>query len=305
VFLQQASQGTLSIMSIVSLIFDFLRAVFPHAEEAVTQQPGLVFIDELDAHMHPSWQRKIVGILRETFPAVQFFVAAHSPLVVAGCKEGEVAVLRRYEEASGFHLEQIDRHFIGATTSELYSSIFEIEEKDDTYLKYAAMYPFRSDIQKEVKEIQALVEFDSEQKREFQELVDKRRTLDHKRRLAISILRSEATGPGPKEHEALATILAEAGLEPSGGLELIRALERRLTLTHDEEARLEKLLKQQKLPEEKAKRLSRLQDDLYYIGEFERVEKGRKELRLRENETMLDLQDELTGEEKGGTLRAE
>jgi hypothetical protein len=165
------------------------------------------------------------------------------------------------------------------------------------------MYPFRSDIQKEVKEIQALVEFDSEQKREFQELVDKRRTLDHKRRLATNILRRGATGP--KEDEALARILTEAGLEPSGGLELIPALEQRLTLTHDEEARFEELLKQQKLPEEKAKRLSRLQDDLYYIGEFERVEKGRKELRLRENETMLDLQDELTGEEKGGTLRAE
>ncbi len=50
-------------------------------------------------HLHPSWQRKISGWLRQIFPNLQFFVATHSPLVAAGA--GEDALTLRLEWVNG------------------------------------------------------------------------------------------------------------------------------------------------------------------------------------------------------------
>jgi ABC-type multidrug transport system ATPase subunit len=139
--LQKASQGTLSILSIFGLIYYYLTSVFPDTpEEELLKKPAIVFIDEIDAHLHPSWQQKIIGLLRENFPNVQFIVTAHSPLVVAGCYENEVAVLRKVrKEENGFTIENIEGHFIGTPTSELLKELFETEDIDDTYLYYATL----------------------------------------------------------------------------------------------------------------------------------------------------------------------
>ena len=43
---------------------------------------GVVLIDEIDLHLHPSWQRDVVPRLLNTFPNCQFFLSTHSPLVL-------------------------------------------------------------------------------------------------------------------------------------------------------------------------------------------------------------------------------
>lgn len=43
---------------------------------------GVVLIDELDLHMHTSWQRKAVRALKETFPNIQFIITTHSPQIL-------------------------------------------------------------------------------------------------------------------------------------------------------------------------------------------------------------------------------
>jgi hypothetical protein len=52
--------------------------------------PGVVLIDEVDAHLHPSWQRSIGGWFRRKFPQVQFIVATHSPLICQAAIQGSV-----------------------------------------------------------------------------------------------------------------------------------------------------------------------------------------------------------------------
>ena len=121
-------------------------------EEDLASQPAIVLIDEIDAHLHPSWQQKIIGLLREYFPGVQFVVTAHSPLVVAGCKEGEVAVLQK--GGNGFIVKRFEQDFIGCEAAELYDKVFEIEEKDDSYLYYNALYPFRGEIETEIQQLE-------------------------------------------------------------------------------------------------------------------------------------------------------
>ncbi len=43
---------------------------------------GIVLIDEIELHMHPSWQRKVLGVLRRTFPNIQFIITTHSPQIL-------------------------------------------------------------------------------------------------------------------------------------------------------------------------------------------------------------------------------
>lgn len=51
--------------------------------ERLLATPGIVLIDEIDLHLHPSWQQRIVPDLRRAFPNIQFVVTTHSPQVVS------------------------------------------------------------------------------------------------------------------------------------------------------------------------------------------------------------------------------
>lgn len=53
-------------------------------------RPGVVLIDEIDAHLHPEWQREIGFWLKEHFPLVQFIVTTHSPIVCQAADGGRI-----------------------------------------------------------------------------------------------------------------------------------------------------------------------------------------------------------------------
>lgn len=92
------SDGFRSVIALAGdLIWRLLQA-FPDLDDP-TQASGVVLIDELDIHLHPSWQREIAGWLRQVFPHLQFFVATHSPLVAAGA--GEDALTLRLDIKDG------------------------------------------------------------------------------------------------------------------------------------------------------------------------------------------------------------
>ncbi|MDY3745891.1 MAG: AAA family ATPase, partial [Lachnospiraceae bacterium] len=55
--------------------------------------PGVVVIDELDLSLHPTWQKRIVRILKDLFPKIQFICATHSPFIIQSLKPGELIVL--------------------------------------------------------------------------------------------------------------------------------------------------------------------------------------------------------------------
>jgi len=58
-------------------------------------EPAVVLVDEIDLHLHPKWQRQLIGYLTERFPNTQFIVTAHSPLVVQSATDANIVVLRR------------------------------------------------------------------------------------------------------------------------------------------------------------------------------------------------------------------
>jgi GTPase SAR1 family protein len=62
------------------------------------QAEGIVLIDEVDLHLHPSWQRTALPQLEQAFPKLQLIVTTHSPLVLGGVPDGIVSVLSRDED---------------------------------------------------------------------------------------------------------------------------------------------------------------------------------------------------------------
>jgi predicted ATPase len=87
------SDGFRSILALTGDLTWRLIEAFPESSDPLKEE-GVVLIDELDIHLHPVWQRTIGGLLRETFPNIQFIMATHSPLVAAGA--GEDAVTYRF-----------------------------------------------------------------------------------------------------------------------------------------------------------------------------------------------------------------
>lgn len=59
----------------------------------VVNLPGVILIDELEAHLHPAWQRTICEWLRVRFPLIQFFITTHSPLILQAADPGGIFVL--------------------------------------------------------------------------------------------------------------------------------------------------------------------------------------------------------------------
>lgn len=59
-------------------------------KQGVIIRSGVVLIDEVDAHLHPEWQRKIGDWFKKLFPKVQFIVTTHSPLICQAADEGRL-----------------------------------------------------------------------------------------------------------------------------------------------------------------------------------------------------------------------
>ena len=61
--------------------------------KTIAEVPGIVCIDEIELHLHPAWQRRILKTLMETFSACQFIVTTHSPQVIGGVEARHVRLL--------------------------------------------------------------------------------------------------------------------------------------------------------------------------------------------------------------------
>jgi predicted ATP-binding protein involved in virulence len=88
---RQLSDGYRNIIGMVADIAYRCIKLNPHlGEMAVKDTPGIVLIDELDLHLHPNWQRRIVNDLKIAFPKIQFIATTHSPFITQSLKSDEI-----------------------------------------------------------------------------------------------------------------------------------------------------------------------------------------------------------------------
>ena len=77
----QLSDGEKCTMALFGDLARRLTIANPNMEEPLLGE-GVVLIDEVELHMHPSWQRTILKNLRNTFPNIQFIITTHSPIIL-------------------------------------------------------------------------------------------------------------------------------------------------------------------------------------------------------------------------------
>ena len=134
----ELSHGTRSVFAWVA---QFVLGMAKHDEADKhndwKKQAGVFIIDEIDAHLHPSWQRRVIPALARHFPNVQIFASTHSPMMVAGLRAGQVHLLNR-NETGQVEWSRNEEDIIGWTADEIYRTFMGVDDPTDSTTAGAA-----------------------------------------------------------------------------------------------------------------------------------------------------------------------
>lgn len=98
----------------------------PHLEErAAAETCGVVLIDELDLHLHPTWQRQVVEDLRAAFPRIQFIATTHSPLLLSSLHAHNIRVMELASDgAAQVEVKQFAENTFGLSADQILGSSY-------------------------------------------------------------------------------------------------------------------------------------------------------------------------------------
>lgn len=150
VYFEYLSSGYNSLIIMILGIIKEIEFRYNDTLGTVADFDGVVIIDEIDLHLHPTWQVQIINALLAIFPHVQFFISTHSPHVVQSLspnqlfplgKEEEDMVLRQFPTSEygfkGWTIEEILTEVMGMETihttsfQQLWSEFTKAIESDD------------------------------------------------------------------------------------------------------------------------------------------------------------------------------
>ncbi len=109
---------------------------------------SLVLVDEIDLHLHPEWQRKIIKYLSDLFPNVQFVVTAHSPLIIQSADNVNLIMLEKDDnpDGNGINIRQRFGSFQGWTIDEILTELMSLGERTRSDLYLTLMEDFENAI---------------------------------------------------------------------------------------------------------------------------------------------------------------
>lgn len=94
------------------------------------KRPGVLLLDEADAHLHPLWQRLLLPAMRAALPDVQILITSHSPFVISSCPNSRVHVLELDEAGVATARAPVDSP-IGESVTTTLKEIFGVESRFD------------------------------------------------------------------------------------------------------------------------------------------------------------------------------
>ena len=118
--LDQLSDGEKNLIALVGDIARRLSIANPNLPDPLEGE-GIILIDEIDLHLHPQWQRMVVGRLSSTFKNCQFIVTTHSPQVLGEVDPENIHLLYSDPEL-GIQASQPDQSF-GLTANDIIDEI--------------------------------------------------------------------------------------------------------------------------------------------------------------------------------------
>lgn len=156
------SDGYRNVIKIVLDIATRMCILNPYLQgDALKETPGVVVIDELDLSLHPTWQKRIVGILKSIFPRIQFICATHSPFIIQSLEEGELITLdtddpNPVENYAGESIEDIAEDIMGVHMPQYSEKKIEMYEAAKRYFKALDQCSSKEDIERLRQEMVAL-----------------------------------------------------------------------------------------------------------------------------------------------------
>ncbi|MDR1921322.1 MAG: AAA family ATPase [Candidatus Adiutrix sp.] len=131
--IEQLSDG---YRAMLALVMDLARRMAVANEQfawpegqTVLHSPGVVLIDEIELHLHPSWQQTVLPSLMDIFPQAQFIVTTHSPQVLTSIEPKHIRILRE-----GKVLPAETRSY-GAKSSHVLEDILGVPSRPDNEVK--------------------------------------------------------------------------------------------------------------------------------------------------------------------------
>jgi predicted ATP-binding protein involved in virulence len=124
---RQLSEGERTLTALAADIARRLAIANPGAPPL--EGKGIVLIDEIELHLHPTWQVRVLASLRRTFPNVQLVVTTHSPLVLSRVADRHIRLLKDFQV---FASPTPTR---GRDPSALLDVLFEVSPREETTAK--------------------------------------------------------------------------------------------------------------------------------------------------------------------------
>lgn len=159
------SDGFRSVLALAGDLVWRLLESFPKSNNPLEEE-GVVLIDELDIHLHPTWQREIAGWLQDQFPKLQFIVATHSPLIAAGA--GKDAVTYRLvfdgnrsdvQEVMNLAFQGVDKILMSDAFSLISPYSPETQQNIDRYLALKRKARLSTQEEADLQEVLPFVEY--------------------------------------------------------------------------------------------------------------------------------------------------
>jgi predicted ATP-binding protein involved in virulence len=120
--LEQLSDGYRNLLAIVLDFARRLAQAHPNWEKPL-EAPGILLIDEIELHLHPRWQQRVIPNLRTVFPNTQMIVTTHSPQVLTTVYAENIAIIRNQG------LYSTDVKTFGAESKQLMSQIMNTDNR--------------------------------------------------------------------------------------------------------------------------------------------------------------------------------
>jgi predicted ATP-binding protein involved in virulence len=146
----QLSSGERALVALVADIARRAAIANPQLPNPLNSE-GVILIDEVELHLHPTWQRAVAKALRATFPNIQFILTTHSPQVLSTLKRENVFMLE------DFKLVKDTPHTYGRDSNSILWDIFGVEKRPaESKEEFSRLYRLMDDESK-AKETESLL----------------------------------------------------------------------------------------------------------------------------------------------------
>jgi predicted ATP-binding protein involved in virulence len=128
------SDGTRTMISLIAdLAFRCVCLNGLSGLDSPLNSPGIVMIDEIDLHLHPRWQQRVLHSLRQAFPKIQFIVTTHSPQVLSTVDRTAIRLLSQAsdDDLLTMHSETPSLQTQGVSSSDILAQVMGVDPIPD------------------------------------------------------------------------------------------------------------------------------------------------------------------------------